>query len=801
MPMLAKIANRFVAHVFPLDADLLRKWRDEPERYVSEDKQLRFDESIRPAAENLFTFLIQHFGSSVENTANTGNSGINYNNITNSGTSGGDSQGGLAGIVIQLLHSFLAQYPPSYSIAAIAHLSQLHLSSQSPSERDAIASKLWSEMLLKDSMFFMIGVSSAELKYKISVNSKFGSGGGWDNSNPNSPLSSPALSSMSSSSTSSLSFVKQPLFDFNTFYVQILSQELAAANSSTSTSSIALPSVCVIPIASVVKTRVASLIENFHSDIYVAPTGSDLIRKTIYNDLTRLLSDSDTVVRLTAMSALDSLVDDQERFQQFRHLVEPMIADILQRLIQLIQDTSEMETRKQILCTIRHLIAAMDHKIIPVVQTLTTFLPKLWSACSNASDKQLRSQIILTLNCLTQSLKAESYLLHKDILLPVLRHACNVSDIESGYLLEYGLELWHVVVQNAIQYTDELNELFKNWINLYQQVPASQSKSTSNTTPASPSSSSSLSVSTFSSGAISSYADQYNSNHIGVGMKLLESYVLLGREQFMQSYASSVSQIINALLDQASDKDSMTIVQVLERFAQLFPVQFLSVFAATSTTMLRDIQQCQVRAETDSRSVSSNSHINHNGILVQNDFVSSNNHCKGDRIISLYFQLLARLVFQNREGINDFIAKLDVTNNCTLAVIDTWLTKFDCISQPFQRKLSALALCQFLLTTNHTVLFRLPSIIIAVSGAIAEEQESDAFAFKEFDLSQHPLNKWTELHRMHHVVNTDPANKTKVKDVLMACLAQCAQANGTENIHNLLSQVDQRVIAQLGLNR
>ena len=93
----------------------------------------------------------------------------------------------------------------------------------------------------------------------------------------------------------------------------------------------------------------------------------------------------------------------------------------------------------------------------------------------------------------------------------------HTGDKEAGYLIDFGLELWLAVLQNANAMTTELMGLFANWVQLLKPgFTGGLRTSAANRVPFGGSS---------SSGA---------EGGLNMAMQILESYVLLGKDALMQ---------------------------------------------------------------------------------------------------------------------------------------------------------------------------------------------------------------------------------------------------------------------------
>ncbi|MED6273505.1 Importin-11, partial [Characodon lateralis] len=203
---------------------------------------------------------------------------------------------------------------------------------------------------------------------------------------------------------------------------------------------------------------------------------SDL-RPLLYEVILTLMQDPDLVVRIETATTLKlnilpkfqavqtgtkfsiklrSPVDDFEfRTEQFL----PYLESIFGLLFQLLQQVTECDTKMQVLHVISCVIERVNTQIRPYVGCLVQYLPLLWK--QSEEHNMLRCAILTTLIHLVQGLGAESKNLYP-FLLPVIQLSTDVSQPPHVYLLEDGLELWLVTLENSPAITPELLRIFQN---------------------------------------------------------------------------------------------------------------------------------------------------------------------------------------------------------------------------------------------------------------------------------------------------------------------------------------------------
>uniref|UniRef100_A0A8C3PX15 Importin-11 n=1 Tax=Chrysolophus pictus TaxID=9089 RepID=A0A8C3PX15_CHRPC len=170
---------------------------------------------------------------------------------------------------------------------------------------------------------------------------------------------------------------------------------------------------------------------------------SDL-RPMLYEAIRNLLQDQDLVVN-----------DFEFRTDQFLPYLESMFT----LLFQLLQEVTECDTKMHVLHVLSCVNERVNVQIRPYVGCLVQYLPLLWK--QSEEHNMLRCAILTTLIHLVQGLGAESKNLYP-FLLPIIQLSTDVSQPPHVYLLEDGLELWLVTLENSPCLTPELLRIFQN---------------------------------------------------------------------------------------------------------------------------------------------------------------------------------------------------------------------------------------------------------------------------------------------------------------------------------------------------
>uniref|UniRef100_A0A8B9FSY9 Importin-11 n=1 Tax=Amazona collaria TaxID=241587 RepID=A0A8B9FSY9_9PSIT len=170
---------------------------------------------------------------------------------------------------------------------------------------------------------------------------------------------------------------------------------------------------------------------------------SDL-RPVLYETICNLLQDQDLVVN-----------DFEFRTDQFLPYLESMFT----LLFKLLQEVTECDTKMHVLHVLSCVIERVNIQIQPYVGCLVQYLPLLWK--QSEEHNMLRCAILTTLIHLVQGLGADSKNLYP-FLLPVIQLSTDVTQPPHVYLLEDGLELWLVTLENSPCLTPELLRIFQN---------------------------------------------------------------------------------------------------------------------------------------------------------------------------------------------------------------------------------------------------------------------------------------------------------------------------------------------------
>ncbi|XP_043371186.1 importin-11 isoform X3 [Dermochelys coriacea] len=268
---------------------------------------------------------------------------------------------------------------------------------------------------------------------------------------------------------------------------------------------------------------------------------SDL-RPMLYEAIRNLLQDQDLVVRIETATTLKLTVDDFEfRTDQFLPYLESMFT----LLFQLLQEVTECDTKMHVLHVLSCVIERVNIQIRPYVGCLVQYLPLLWK--QSEEHNMLRCAILTTLIHLIQGLGAESKNLYP-FLLPIIQLSTDVSQPPHVYLLEDGLELWLVTLENSPCLTPELLRIFQNMSALLE----------------------------------------LSSENLRTCFKIINAYIFLSSE-FLQVYSGDLCRSFCELLKDITTEGQVQVLKVVENVLKVNPALGPQMFQPLLPSVFRGI--------------------------------------------------------------------------------------------------------------------------------------------------------------------------------------------------------------------
>uniref|UniRef100_A0A672QDA6 Importin-11 n=1 Tax=Sinocyclocheilus grahami TaxID=75366 RepID=A0A672QDA6_SINGR len=260
------------------------------------------------------------------------------------------------------------------------------------------------------------------------------------------------------------------------------------------------------------------------------------LRPLLYEVILSLMQDPDLVVRIETLKVF---IDNS--FIPFQYL-----ESIFGLLFQLLQQVNECDTKMQVLHVISCVIERVSIQIRPYVGCLVQYLPVLWK--QSEEHNMLRCAILTTLIHLVQGLGAESKNLYP-FLLPVIQLSTDVSQPPHVYLLEDGLELWLVTLENSPAITPELLRIFQNMSALLE----------------------------------------LSSENVRTCFQIINAYIYLSATDFLQNYAEALCRSFYELLRDITTEGQVQVLKVVEIAIKVSPVLGSHMFQPLLPAVLRGI--------------------------------------------------------------------------------------------------------------------------------------------------------------------------------------------------------------------
>uniref|UniRef100_A0A8D0FM80 Importin-11 n=1 Tax=Strix occidentalis caurina TaxID=311401 RepID=A0A8D0FM80_STROC len=265
---------------------------------------------------------------------------------------------------------------------------------------------------------------------------------------------------------------------------------------------------------------------------------SDL-RPVLYEAIRNLLQDQDLVVSKNNCLPVD---DFEFRTDQFLPYLESMFT----LLFQLLQEVTQCDTKMHVLHVLSCVIERVSMQVRPYVGCLVQYLPLLWK--QSEEHNMLRCAILTTLIHLVQGLGADSKSLYP-FLLPVIQLSTDVSQPPHVYLLEDGLELWLVTLENSPCLTPELLSIFQNMSALLE----------------------------------------LSSENFTNCFKIINAYIFLSSSEFLQMYAADLCQSFCEVLKDTTTDGQVQVLKVVENVLKVNPVLGPQMFQPLLPSIVRGI--------------------------------------------------------------------------------------------------------------------------------------------------------------------------------------------------------------------
>ncbi|ELU06029.1 hypothetical protein CAPTEDRAFT_149791 [Capitella teleta] len=422
-------------------------------------------------------------------------------------------------------------------------------------------------------------------------------------------------------------------------------------------------------------------------------------------------------------------VDDFE-FQQQQFL--PFLPDHFACLFRLLQDVQECQSKMQILHVMSFLIERMSVHVRPHAHVLVQYLPSLWQ--ESEDHNMLRCAILTTLTNLVQGLGAESAGL-QSFLVPLIRVSTDVSQPPHVYLCEDGLTLWQTVLHCAPHLSTDLLAVYSNMPQLIERT----------------------------------------SETLRTCIKIIEAYLYLGPEDFLQMHSQSLLSSLLSLMTDIKSEGIVLIYKVVELVIRLLPEAGPRVFHQMYPGVMKSI-------------------------LEKDEY---------PMVAALQMSLMMRLILHHPQFFQEFCDRYAQEAKTTVdavlgAFIDACVEKMDNVIQPERKKLIALAFATLLSGNSSAVIERFGSVIsvcVEVLHDVSKTSEADGPFVDYLVLGEADAQSLDELDTEHErrkreKARLDPVHRYNLREFLIDRLRQL-QENRGEQLAIMMNQLDIDVHSQL----
>ena len=335
-----------------------------------------------------------------------------------------------------------------------------------------------------------------------------------------------------------------------------------------------------------------------------------------------------------------------------------------QLLAALLQEVGEFEAQVEIFALINLIIDRLGEGAAAYAAGLLSLLPSVWESAEGQS--LLRIQVMLALQRLVHALGPECPIAYP-VLFPVLHVATDPSQPDELNLMEDGLLLWLVALRHAPTPNSGLLAPLPHLLS----------------------------------------AMETSTEHIAVGSRILTSCLLMDGREILTAHGSRIASVLAGFIGNVKERGMLCLLPVIDLIVQIFPADGPSLLAIPLQRLVADV----MRGTEPGMVVAASMNIFARVLL----------HNPG-AFLQL-FQGAAASVVLPPEAAPE---AADPAQRLLLATLDLWLDKFDSISAPPSRKLSALALCALLAAPVPGVLQRCSGIAACVTAAWFELEGPDA---------------------------------------------------------------------------
>jgi len=473
----------------------------------------------------------------------------------------------------------------------------------------------------------------------------------------------------------------------------------------------------------IVRRRAAWLVGQW-SGVKLSPE----LRPKLYQILVPLLEkDEDLVVRLAAAKALKVVIDD---FEFTSEELKPYLSSAFGQLFDLLKEVEECDTKLSILNVLSYVIERVGVGIRSMCEELAHYLPSLW-ASSEAHD-MLRCSILGTLVSIVQGLgsitESLAPFLHDVIYMSThLNNSCSV------YLLEDGLELWLVALQNS-------KHLLPQWMQLASNIPPIL---------------------------------ELSSENLRTMIYIVQAYIVLAPNEFVATCGASVMKPLDVQYGDLQDEGVLMILRLVDLTLKIGPPQSSRIFQPLILRSMQAVYEGQAYP----------------------------------MLMSVHLSIVSRMILSYKPEFQEFLNALATNNgnqsdDIAAQILDVWMDKMPCVTQPERRKLLSLALTSLMNSGSPVVLQRIYGLLLNVTETLNDimRQDEDNSAMidsllinhnNDLTLSSEDLDYETEHeHRKRELNKGDSVYTVDLREFFQSQIQNLYGQVGQTRYTEIMSNVD-----------
>lgn len=272
-----------------------------------------------------------------------------------------------------------------------------------------------------------------------------------------------------------------------------------------------------------IRKRIAMIISQWVVDI------PQEMHKESFKVLVSLMYDSDLIVRLNTLIAINNLLSEIDfDYEPYSDCIKPS----LESIINLINDIKDLRVTKHVLELISKYILYLKHRISPYLDIIIQSMSNLWSFCDTKDKNILKGSIINILSSLLESLPDHRSI--RSTLIQICDIATDITKSDTSSYLEEGLRLWYNIVQQSDNYSQDIMGLYPRLSSIYNK-----------------------------------YSDDKNITSITI--RILETYLIVGEMEFIKMFGEDIISLCYRLITESSKIFIPSVNETLITFIQMFP--------------------------------------------------------------------------------------------------------------------------------------------------------------------------------------------------------------------------------------